>query len=204
MALLQLAESNYSYLAENEMYLAESPVRDNYIFIPAGMFGMDKDTYVRYDFFESLGDTEFAAAMEALAPFQPQGLSAIGAIVTGAVAVGKKVAPGIKKAIQNRRDKVAAGTAKPLFKPGGKLANLGSKIKAGIDKLKNVPAGAVTDVIEKTTPITGSVEVGDTSIDFATGTPSTQNFFQQYKKPILIGGGLLAAYFIAKKTKLIK
>lgn len=204
MALLQLAENGYNHLAQNDFSLAESPVRDNYIFIPAGMFGMDKDTYVRFDFFESLGDTEFAAAMEALAPFQPQGLSAIGAIVTGAVAVGKKVAPGIKKAIDNRRAKVAAGTAKPLFKPGGKLANLGSKIKAGIDKLKNVPAGAVNDVIEKTTPVTGSVEVGGTSIDFSTGQPENQNFFQQYKKPLLIGGGLLAAYFIAKKTKLIK
>lgn len=204
MALLQLAESNYSYLAENGMYLAESPVRDNYIFIPAGMFGMDQDTYVRYDFFESLGDTEFAAAMEALAPFQPQGLSAVGAIVTGAVQVGKVAAPAIQKAIDNRKEKVAAGTAKPLFKPGGALANLGSKIKAGVNKLKNVPAGAVTDVIEKTTPITGSVDVGGTSIDFSTGQPEKQNFFQQYKKPLLIGGGLLAAYFIAKKTKLIK
>jgi len=205
MALLQLAESPYSHLAENEMYLAENPVGDNYIFIPAGMLGMDRDTYVRYDFFESLGDAEFAAAMEALAPFQPQGLSAVGAIVGGAVAVGQKVAPAIGKAIENRKEKVAAGTAKPLFKPGGALANLGGKIKAGVDKLKNVPAEKVGEVIDKTTPISGQVTVGGTNVDFSTGQTAPTGIagiWEQYKKPILIGGGLVAAYFIAKKAKL--
>jgi len=205
MALLQLAESPYSHLAENEMYLAENPVGDNYIFIPAGMLGMDRDTYVRYDFFESLGDAEFTAAMEALAPFQPQGLSAVGAIVSGAVAVGQKVAPAIGKAIENRKEKVATGTAKPLFKPGGALANLGGKIKAGVDKLKNVPAEKVGEVIDKTTPISGQVTVGGTNVDFSTGqtTPTgIIGFWDNYKKPILIGGGLVAAYFIAKKAKL--
>jgi len=199
MALLQLAEN--SYLAENEMYLAENPVGENYIFIPAGMFGMDKDTYVRYDFFESLGDVEFQAAMEALAPFQPQGLSAVGAIVGSAVALGKKAAPALQKAIANRKAKVASGQAKPLFKPGGTLANLGSKIKAGVNKLKDVPAEKVDDVIEKTTPISGDVTVGNTQIQFERDEPK-QNFWETYKKPILIGGGLVAAYFIAKKAKL--
>lgn len=202
MALLQLAENGYNHLAEN-MYLQESPISDNYIFIPAGMFGMDTDTYVRYDFFESLGDAEFIAAMEALAPFQPQGLSAVGAVVGTAYTIGKKVAPAIQKAYQNKQDKIAAGTAKPLFKPGGALANLGGKIKAGVDKLKNVPAEKIGEVIDKTTPITGSVDVGGTSIDFTTGQPQ-QNFFQQYKKPLLIGGGLLGAYFLAKQFKIIK
>lgn len=204
MALLQLAENGYNHLAEN-MYLQEDPVSGNYIFIPAGMFDMDRDTYVRYDFFESLGPVEFDAAMQALAPFQPQGLSAVGAIVTTATAVGKTVAPAIKKAIDNRQAKVAAGTAKPLFKPGGALANLGGKIKAGVDKLKNVPAEKVTDVIEKTTPISGNVTVGGTTLDFESGQPEKAGiggFYQKYKRPILIGGGLVAAYFIGKRMKL--
>lgn len=201
MALLQLAENGYNHLAEN-MYLQESPVGDNYIFIPAGMFGMDTDTYVRYDFFESLGDTEFNAAMEALAPFQSQGLSAVGAVVAGASALGKKIAPAIKKAYDNKQAKVAAGTAKPLFKPGGALSNLGSKIKGGVDKLKNVPAEKVGEVIAKTTPVTGSVEVGSTTIDFSTGTPDKKSFLDQYKKPLLIGGGIILAAFVAKKAKL--
>ena len=64
MALLQLAESPYNMLAENEMYLAETgSVVENYLFIPAGLFGMDQDTYVRSDFFDSLSDTEFNAVI---------------------------------------------------------------------------------------------------------------------------------------------
>ena len=42
MALLQLAENGYNHLAENEMYLAETgAVVENYLFIPAGMFGVE-------------------------------------------------------------------------------------------------------------------------------------------------------------------
>lgn len=202
MALLQLAE-NYSHLAENPLYLAENPVAENYIFIPAGMFGMDKDTYVRYDFFESLSPEEFDAALIALAPLQPDGLSQVGAAVTAAVAVGKKLAPAIEKAFEKRQQAVEAGTAKPLFKPGGKLSNLAGKIKSGVDKMKNVPADKVNEVIAKTTPVTGSVEVGGTTIDFSTGQPQKPNFFQEYKKPLMIGGGILGAYLLAKAAKLI-
>ena len=138
MALLQLAESPYNMLAENEMYLAETgSVVENYLFIPAGLFGMDQDTYVRSDFFDSLSDTEFNAVISALAPYQPQGLSAIGAIIGAATAAGQKLAPAIKKAIEGRKEKVAAGTAKPIFKPGGALSNLANKIKAGVNKLKD-------------------------------------------------------------------
>lgn len=201
MALLQLAESGYNHLAEN-LYLQESPIADNYIFIPAGMFGMDQDTYVRYDFFESLSDAEFDAAMITLAPYQPEGLSQIGAAITAATAVGKTVAPAIKKAFDKRQAAVASGTAKPLFKPGGPLSNLASKIKGGVDKLKNVPAEKVNEVIDKTTPITGSLEIGGTTVDFTTGQPEQESFFTKYKKPLLIGGGILVAAFVAKKAKL--
>jgi len=167
------------------------------------MFGMDQDTYVRFDFFESLGNEEFDAAMVALAPYQPSGLSAVGAAVTAAVAVGKNLAPAIQKAYQNKQAKVTAGTAKPLFKPGGPLSNLASKIKGGVDKLKNVPAEKVGEVIAKTTPVSGSLEIGGTTVDFASGQSTEQtNFFQKYKTPLLIGGGILVAGFIAKKAKL--
>jgi len=200
MALLQLAENGYNHLAEN-MYLQEDPVSSNYIFIPAGMFDMDRDTYVRFDFFESLSDVEFDAAMQALAPFQPQGLSAVGAVVTAATAIGKNLAPAIKKAYENKQAKVAAGTAKPLFKPGGKLANLGGKIKAGVDKLKNVPAEKVGEVIDKTTPISGNISIGGASLDFENAQPAGIPFFTKYKTPILIGGAV-GALLIAKKMKL--
>jgi hypothetical protein len=202
MALLQLAESPYNMLAENEMYLAETgPVAENYLFIPAGLFGMDQDTYVRSDFFDSLSDKEFEAVMSTLAPYQPQGLSAVGAVVSGAVAVGKKLAPAIKKAYDKRMEKVEAGTVKPIFKPGGNLANLADKVKAGVQKLKKVPADKVDEVVEKTTPVTGSVEIGGTSIDFSSGQPAAVPFFTKYKTPLLIGGAAVAGLLLYRTFK---
>jgi len=202
MALLQLAESPFNSLAENDgMYLSAGPVADNYLFIPAGMFGMDSDTYVRSDFFDSLSDVEFDAVMTSLAPYQAQGLSAVGAVVGSAVAIGKKVAPAIQKAFDKRQEKVAAGTVKPIFKPGGALSNLAGKVKAGINKLKDVPATKAGEVIEKTTPVSGSVEIGGTTVDFSTGQPQQENFFTKYKTPLLIGGAALAGLVLFRTFK---
>jgi hypothetical protein len=196
MALLQLAE-NGMYLAENDgMYLAEeNPVGGNYLFIPAGMFGMDSDTYVRSDFFDSLGDDEFNTVIQTLAPYQTQGLSVIG------IATAAALAPALKKAVANRQAKVAAGTAKPIFKPGGKLSGLAGKIKAGVQKLKNVPADETNDVIKKTTPVSGSVDIGGTSVDFSTGQPAKENIFTKYKTPLLIGGAVLGGLILFKVLK---
>jgi len=196
MALLQLAE-NGMYLAEqNGMYLAEeNPVGGNYLFIPAGLFGMDQDTYVRSDFFDSLGDDEFNTVIQTLAPYQTQGLSFVG--LTAATAL----APAIKKAVENRTKKVAAGTAAPIFKPGGKLSGLAGKIKAGVDKLKNVPADKTKSLIEKTTPVSGSVDIGGTSLDFSTGQPAKENIFTKYKTPILIGGAVIGGLLLFNVLK---
>ena len=202
MALLSLAESPYQMLAENEMYLAETgSVVENYLFIPAGLFGMDQDTYVRSDFFDSLSDTEFNAVISALAPYQPQGLSAVGAVFTAATAAGKRLAPGIKKAIASRKAKVAAGTAKPIFKPGGALSNLANKVKAGVNKLKNVPVTKQSEVIDKTTPVTGSVEIGSTTLDFSTGQPAGVPFFTKYKTPLLFAGAAIGGLILFKTLK---
>jgi hypothetical protein len=202
MALLQLAESPYNMLAENEMYLAQNgPVAENYLFIPSGLFGMDQDTYVRADFFDSLSDTEFDAVINTLAPYQPQGLSAVGAILTGAQAAGKAVAPAIKKAIQNRKEKVATGTAKPIFKPGGALSGLAGKVKAGVDKLKNASVDEAKKIIEKTTPVSGSVEIGGTTLDFSSGQPEKESFLKKYKTPLLIGGAAVAGLLLFKTLK---
>lgn len=202
MALLQLAESPYNMLAENELYLAEAgPVADNYLFIPAGMFGMTEDTYVRSDFFDSLSDTEFETVLSNLAPYQPQGLSQIGAIATAAQIAGKTLAPAIKNAFENRAEKVAAGTVKPIFKPGGPLSNLAGKVKAGINKLKDVPADKAKAVIEKTTPVSGSVEIGGTTLDFSTGQPAAVPFFTKYKTPLLIAGAAIGGLLLFKTLK---
>lgn len=196
MALLQLAE-NGMYLAENDgMYLAEdNTVGGNYLFIPAGMFGMDSDTYVRSDFFDSLGDDEFNTVIQTLAPYQNQGLSVIG------IAAATTLAPAIKKAIAQRAGKVASGTATPIFKPGGKLSALAGKIKAGVEKLKDVPADKTKSLIEKTTPVSGSVDIGGTTLDFSTGQPAPTNIFTKYKTPILIGGAVLGGLILLKVLK---
>jgi hypothetical protein len=201
MALLQLAENNLNMLAENEMYLSAGAVGDNYLFIPSGMFGMEQDTYVRNDFFDSLSDTEFDVVMSNLAPYQPQGLSAIGAILTAAQVAGKKLTPAIQKAIEKRSQKVADGTVKPIFKPGGPLAGLADKVKAGINKLKDVPADKAKDVIEKTTPVTGSLDIGNTTLDFSSGQPTDIPFFTKYKTPLLIGGAAVAGLVLFSVLK---
>jgi hypothetical protein len=190
MALLQLAENNGMYLAE------ENPVGGNYLFIPGGMFGMDADTYVRSDFFDSLGDDEFNTVIQTLAPYQTQGLSVI-----GIAAAATALAPAVKKAIANRAQKVAAGTAQPIFKPGGKLSNLAGKIKAGVQKLKDVPADKTKALINSTTPISGSVDIGGTSVDFSTGQPAPTNILTKYKTPLLIGGAVLGGLLLMKVLK---
>jgi hypothetical protein len=202
MALLSLAESPYNMLAENEMYLAETgTVADNYLFIPAGMFGMEQDTYVRSDFFDSLSDTEFNAVITTLAPYQAQGLSAVGAVIAGAVKAGSLASPAIQKAIEKRAEKKAAGTVKPIFKPGGALSNLAGKVKAGVQKLKDVPVTKQSEVIDKTTPVTGSIDVGGTTFDFSTGQPAGVPFFTKYKTPLLIAGAAIGGLILFKTLK---
>jgi hypothetical protein len=184
-------------MEENAMFLAEqNPVGGNYLFIPAGMFGMDSDTYVRSDFFDSLGDDEFNTVIQTLAPYQTQGLSVI-----GIAAAATALAPAVKKAIANRAQKVAAGTAQPIFKPGGKLSGLAGKVKAAVTKLKDIPADQTKNVIEKTTPISGSVDIGGTSLDFSTGQPAKENIFTKYKTPLLIGGAVLGGLILLKVLK---
>ena len=191
---------SYLQLAENDPYnrLAEGNPLKNYIFIPAGMLGMQSDTYVREDFFDGLSADEYQKTITMLAPYQNQGLSAIGAIA----GIGLNVA---KKLIANRQARVAAGTAKPLFKAGGKLSNL-------VGKLKGMKAQAATDQnaavapIEKNQPfdIQASGNVGGTQFNVQAGDEEQkESFIKKYKTPLLIGGGLLVAggLFLALRKK---
>jgi hypothetical protein len=189
---------SYLQLAENDPYnrLAEGNPLNNYIFIPAGMLGMQSDTYVREDFFDGLSADEYQKTITMLAPYQNQGLSAIGAIA----GIGLNVA---KKLIANRQARVAAGTAKPLFKAGGKLSNL-------VGKLKGMKAQAATDQnaaaapMEKNQPfdIQASGNVGGTEFNVQAGEEK-ESFIKKYKTPLLIGGGLLVAggLFLALRKK---
>jgi len=195
MALLQLAESPYTALAE-------SNVMSNYIFIPAGMFGQVEDTYVREDFFDSLTDQEYQEVITALAPYQNQGMSAVGLVVAGGV---KAIAPIVKNAVQKRAQRVASGQAKPIFKPDGKISNLIGKAKTG--KLKDKITGAINKLKTKSTgaedkvPVDISGDIGGTSFDLTTGQPQAEPFFTKYKTPLLIVGGLAGAFLLYKAIK---
>lgn len=183
MALLQLAESPYSHLAE-------SKAMSNYIFIPAGMFNQTEDTYVREDFFDSLTDDEYQEVITALAPYQNQGLSVGGLAIAG---VTKAVTPILQNAIKKRAERKASGTAKPIFKPGGKLAGLKDKVAGAINKLKDQPSDQTKKI-----PVDVNANVGDTALQFQYGQPSDIPFFTKYKTPLLVGGGLVGAFLLYK------
>jgi hypothetical protein len=205
---LQLAEGendgNYAALAEN------AGVLENYVFIPAGFLPeFDKDTWVRADYFNKFDPTTAEALINALAAQQTVGLSVIG---IGAIAAGGlKLAKGI---IAKRKANVAAGTAKPIFGAGGifkgKPGGIIDRIKGSgvIDKIKSA-AAAAPEMQTKglpQEPVGGSVQLpgGQFNVGFQ---PAEQpaaaqgTFFQKYKMPLLIGGGLLAVGGIYLATR---
>jgi hypothetical protein len=186
MALLQLAEG-MNYLAEDN-----NPMKD-YIFIPGGMFGVTEDTYVRQDFFDGLEDKEYEAVITSLAPFQNTGISAgpveiaVGLLPGGAVA-SKGIAVA-KYLIANKKKRTENGTANPLLK--GKSGSLIAKVKGAVEKI----TGKV-DQTKKLPAVDVSGTVGGTTFDVNTNVaPASGNFFQKYKTPLLIGGGLVVAFF---------
>jgi hypothetical protein len=198
---LQLAEGendgNYAALAES------ASVLENYVFIPAGFLPeFDKDTYVRADYFNKFDPTTAEALINALASQQTVGLSVVG--IGAIAAAGLKLAKGI---VDKRKEKVAAGTAKPIFGAGGIF-----KGKPGglIDKIKGAAAAApemqTKGVKLPEDPIGGSVQLpgGQFNVGFQ---PAEQpaaaqgTFFQKYKMPLLIGGGLLAVGGIYLATR---
>ena len=195
---LQLAEGenngNYAALAEG------AGVLDNYVYIPAGFLPeFDKDTWVRADYFNKFDPTTAEALINALASQQTVGLSVVG---VGAIAAGGlKFA---KKIVENRKAKVAAGTAKPLFKPGGIL----DKAKAALQKKMAAPG---TEMQTKSInlpeePVGGSVQLpgGQFNVGFQPAeqpAAASGSFFQKYKTPLLIGGGVLAVAGIYMLTR---
>jgi len=195
---LQLAEGenngNYAALAE------AGGIMDNYVFIPAGFLPeFDKDTYVRADYFNKFDPTTAEALINALVAQQTVGLSAIG--IATVAAAGLKFAKNI---VEKRKEKVAAGTAKPLFKPGGVFDKIKTKIQT-----KNAPEPQEKKVTLPEQPVGGSVQLpgGQFNVGFqpnATGETTPTSFFAKYKTPLLIGAGVLAVggiYLATRKKK---
>jgi hypothetical protein len=194
---LQLAEGenngNYGALAE------AGGIMDNYVFIPAGFLPeFDKDTYVRADYFNKFDPTTAEALINALISQQTVGLSAIG--IAAVASTGLKFAKNI---IEKRKEKVAAGTAKPLFKPGGVLDKIKTKIQT-----KNAPANQEKKITLPTEDTGLTIETGKGSFDVGFKPKPEQeeqpSFFAKYKTPLLIGAGVLAVggiYLATRKKK---
>jgi len=55
-----------------KLHLADNgvPIKDNFIFVPAGFMGGTEDRYVREDVFDVLPETEYQDIMEVLTPLQ--------------------------------------------------------------------------------------------------------------------------------------
>jgi LPXTG-motif cell wall-anchored protein len=217
---LQLAEGendgNYNALAES------GGVMDAYVFIPANFLPeFDKDTYVRADFFNKYDPTTAEAILNALAAQQTVGLSVIGA---GAIAAaGIKFAKNI---VEKRKEKVAAGTAKPLFGPGGifkgKPGGLLDKIKGGGAQAaaakdaaaeQAAAAAAAADAAaaaaeqQKNFALNIQGQAGGKNFGFNYDPNAAANqqgtFFQKNKTLLLIGGAVLigGGIFLATRKK---
>lgn len=210
---LQLAEGtndgNYSQLAESA-----DNVLDMYVFIPANFLPeFDKDTYVRADYFNKYDTATADAILNALNQYQTNGTLNEGAIqgalnfIPGVGPIASKGLGVAKALIQKRQEKVASGTAKPLFKPGGKIANLIAKVKPQAQQIK--AAQQQKKITIPTEDVGATITTGQGTFDIGfKPKPEEQEaaptFFQKYKTPLLIGGGLLAVggiYLLMKRKK---
>jgi hypothetical protein len=199
---LQLAEGtndgNYSELAEADNVL------DMYVFIPANFLPeFNKDTYVRADYFNKYDAATAEAILNQLNNMQTVGLSVVGvaAVATGGLKFAKTL-------LDKRKANVQAGTAKPLFKPGGKIANLIAKVKPAAQQIKAAQEEKKGPILP-TEPVGATVQLpsGSFNVGFNPAeqpAAAQQTFFQKYKTPLLIGGGLLAVggiYLLIKRKK---
>lgn len=197
---LQLAEgeNNGNYAA-----LADSTISDNYVFIPAGFLPeFNKDTYVRADYFLKYDAATADALVNALNQYQPAQMSEglVSTAVSFIPGVGPIASKGVdiaKKLIAKRQEKVAAGTAKPLFKSGGLLDKLKGKIMAGGGMEKK---GAITE------PVGGSVTLpgGTITAGYTPAEPTTgATFFQKNKTLLIVGGAalLVGGIYLATRKK---
>lgn len=198
---LQLAEGenngNYSALAQNSTLL------DNYVFVPAGFLDNPENMYVRADYFATNFDPVTANALiDELAKRQVVGMSVVPIppqAITAGLNAAKKLVGGI---IEKRQAAVAAGTKKPLFKPGGIFDKLKTKI------LQGGAGGAMEKKGPITEPVGGSITLPQGTIN-AGFIPAEQpttgagSFFQKNKTLLIVGGAalLVGGVYLATRKK---
>lgn len=133
MSYLQLAERDFTSLAEEIINKGEQ-----YVFIPQGFRGAEKDLYIREDLFDQLPDSTYNALMNSLEMYQNTGLSAgqskARRDARRAKRTEKKAAKQTKK--DANKDKRAARFGGILDKVGGIVGNI-----VGGNKEVDVTAG---------------------------------------------------------------
>jgi hypothetical protein len=172
MAYLQLADP-YSHLAESN--------KDLYVFIPAGYRGAVQDLYVREDAFDSLPANQWDQLMTELEPYQNVGMSGI-----------------FSRAKEKRQARKDQRSQKKETKSALKVAKKDAKLKrvqSGETGLKTLIGGAkdiVGSLFGTPQDKTLDVNAGGGGLDISYNDNPT--FFEQYKTPIFIVGGLGLAF----------
>jgi hypothetical protein len=183
---LQLAEGenngNYAALA------ADTTVTDNYVFVPAGFLPeFNKDSYVRADYFLQYDPMVADQLLKNLNQYQPMSEGALQSALNFIPGFGPIASKGLgvaKQLIENRKAKVAAGTAQPIFKPGGALSKLAGKIGTGAQTKK---AGITEPIGAEVTLPGGTINAGFTPNEQTT----KESFFKKNKTLIIAGGAVL-------------
>jgi len=195
---LQLAEgeNNGNYAA-----LADTTVTDNYVFIPAGFLPeFYKDSYVRADYFLKYDPAVADQLLNSLNQYQPMSEGVVQSALNFIPGFGPIASKGLgvaKKLIENRQAKVAAGTAKPLFKPGGALSKLAGKIGSAAQQKK----AAITEPVSAEINLpSGTIQAGFTPAE----PTAKESFFKKNKTWIIAGGAVLLVggiYLATRKHK---
>jgi len=174
MAYLQLAEQDYTMLAAANY--------DKYIFIPEGFRGAAKDTYVREDLFDDMPEALYNQLMIELDQFNKVGLSS----------------KADRKARREERKKMKA------TKKAGRGAVARREARQKRIETRAASGGGISGILGKVGDIAGNilgtksaavdVTAGGNGFSLDVATEEEPTFFEQYKWPILIGGGLLLGF----------
>jgi len=180
MSYLQLAEDNYSHLAQG----MPTSASDMYVFIPQGYKGAQKDLYIREDLLDNVPEMVYQKMMFELEPYQNTGMSA------------KEDRDARKQARKDRK------ALRGETRDARQQARL-DRAKSGETGLKTLISGA-KDIVggifgTGTTDTTGRGPV-DFNASIGIGTEE-ETFFQKFKIPLIIGGVAVTGFLVYKMMK---
>jgi hypothetical protein len=182
MSYLQLAEDNYSHLAQ----AMPTSASEMYVFIPQGYKGAQKDLYIREDLLDNVPEMVYQQMMFDLEPYQNTGMSA-------------KADRDARK--QARKDRKAL---KGETRDARQQARL-DRAKSGETGLKTIISGAkdiVGGIFGTGTTGTDTTTTRDPlNFDANVSFGNEPTFFEQYRIPLILGGVAVGGLLIYKMMK---